>query len=236
MNELINSNDLTMSSRELCDKINTFRCGAHQNEIRYFDFIIRVEDELDDLPPNETFVNPSNGKDTKFYTLTKDQMLLVGMRESKVIRKKVLSWINNFESKQLQPALPANYIEALESLVASEKEKAVLSEQLQIAKPAIAFVENYTKADTGSKGFRQVAKLLKVKENVFRAFLVENKIMYRLSGEWTAHANHIDAGRFEVTTGESNSHVHNTTKFTGKGIEWIAGLYAQSQIKTGEDK
>ena len=94
MNQLINSNNLTMSSRDLCEKINTFRCGAHQSEIRYFDFLIRIEDEIDDLPPNETFVNPSNGKTTKFYMLTKDQMLLVGMRESKVIRKKVLSWVN----------------------------------------------------------------------------------------------------------------------------------------------
>ena len=101
---LIESNQLTMSTISLCEVINNFRSEAKQNEIRYFDFIARVEDEIDDLQDNEIFVNPSNKRETKFYTLDKDQIFLVGMRESKAVRKKVLKWIKTLESKQ--PALP----------------------------------------------------------------------------------------------------------------------------------
>ena len=228
MNQLINSDNLTMSTISLCEVINTFRTESNQNEIRYFDFIARVEDELDDLKPNEIFVNPSNKKEMKFYSLNKDQTLLVGMRESKVVRKKVLAWIKSLE-------LPTTFGEALQ-LAANQALKIETQNKLiALQEPAVKFVESYTQAETGSKGFRQVAKLLKVKENIFRAFLVDHKIMYRLSGEWTAYGNHINSGRFEVTTGESNKHIHNTTKFTAKGIEWIAGLWAIESI-LGEEK
>ena len=107
MNQLISSDNLTMSTISLCEVINTFRTESNQNEIRYFDFIARVEDELDDLKPNEIFVNPSNKKEMKFYSLNKDQTLLVGMRESKVVRKKVLAWIKSLE-------LPTTFGEALQ--------------------------------------------------------------------------------------------------------------------------
>ena len=56
--------------------------------------------------------------------------------------------------------------------------------------------------------------------------------MYRLGGEWHAYQNHIDAGRFDVKTGSSDSgHAFNQTKFTPKGVNWIAGLWAQYNLQ-----
>jgi phage antirepressor YoqD-like protein len=97
--------------------------------------------------------------------------------------------------------------------------------------PAVEFVDNYTKAESGSKGFRQVAKLLKINERIFRKFLVDNGIMYKPKAGWTAYQKHTDAGRFEVTTGEKNNHIYNEVLFTGKGITWIAGEYAKSKVE-----
>jgi hypothetical protein len=34
-----------------------------------------------------------------------------------------------------------------------------------------------------------------------------------------------------MITGESNGHIHNLTKFTAKGITWIAGEYAKSKVE-----
>ncbi|KJY06169.1 phage antirepressor KilAC domain-containing protein [Morganella morganii] len=86
---------------------------------------------------------------------------------------------------------------------------------------------------TGSMTFRQVCKLLKIKEPEFRLFLQENKIMYRLNGSWAAYQCHIDAGRFEIKTGTSqtNNHSFAQARFTPKGVKWIAGLWGTSQVE-----
>ncbi|HDL7826240.1 TPA: phage antirepressor KilAC domain-containing protein, partial [Yersinia enterocolitica] len=45
-------------------------------------------------------------------------------------------------------------------------------------------------------------------------------------------APHIDSGRFTVKTGENlnNGHAFTQAKFTPKGIQWIAGLWASWQL------
>ena len=225
MNELINNTNLTMSSREIAELTDT----RHDSVMRTIENL-----NMKGLLECPQFVETQNEQNKQFYTISnlqKTDCLVLIARLSPEFMKAVVDRWQELESKQLQPALPANYIEALESLIVSEKEKSVLSEQLQIAKPAVEFVEKYTQADSGSKGFRQVAKLLNLKESVFRAFLVDHKIMYRLAGEWTAYANHIEANRFEVKTGEHNNHIHNATLFTAKGIEWITGLIALEEEK-----
>lgn len=99
------------------------------------------------------------------------------------------------------------------------------------AAPKIAFVEKYVDS-TGLKGFRQTAKLLGANEARFREFLLDKKIMYRMGGEWQAYQGHIDAGRFEVRTGASDTgHAFNQSKFTPKGVNWVAGLWAQHNLK-----
>lgn len=105
--------------------------------------------------------------------------------------------------------------------------------QLAYAAPKVAFVEQYVDSTSGSKGFRQVCKLLGAKEPEFRAFLHDEKIMYKLGGEWVPFAQHLDAGRFEVKAGtsEASGHAYNSAKFTAKGVEWVAGEWAKHKIK-----
>ena len=105
--------------------------------------------------------------------------------------------------------------------------------QLAYAAPKVAFVEQYVDSTSGSKGFRQVCKLLGAKEPEFRAFLHDEKIMYKLGGEWVPFAQHLDAGRFEVKAGtsETSGHAFNSAKFTAKGVEWVAGEWAKHKIK-----
>ncbi|MCT6344299.1 phage antirepressor KilAC domain-containing protein, partial [Escherichia coli] len=106
------------------------------------------------------------------------------------------------------------------------EQKAVLENQLAIAAPKAEFVDNYVEA-SGLMGFREVAKLLGIKETDFRLFLLENGIMYRLAGKMTPYSHHLDAGRFSVKTGEAgNGHAFTQVKFTPKGVQWIAGLLA----------
>ena len=104
-----------------------------------------------------------------------------------------------------------------------------LEAQIEAAAPAVAFVDRYVQAD-GLKGFREVCKILKANEARFREFVLSKKIMYRLGGTLTAHQQHIDAGRFEVKAGEAHEHAYSTTKFTSKGVNWIAGEWAKYSL------
>ena len=102
--------------------------------------------------------------------------------------------------------------------------------QLAIAAPKVEFVDKYTQAE-GAKGFREVAKLLRANEAEFKAFLDREKIMYRLASRLTPYQNHIDAGRFVVLAGVSESgHAYNESKFTPKGVQWIAGEWGKWKI------
>ena len=134
------------------------------------------------------------------------------------------------------PALPTTFAEALR--LAADQQDVITAQaaQLAAAAPAVEFVERYADS-TGTKGFRQVAKLLCANENQFREFLIESKIMYRLGRELTPHAQHIDAGRFCVKAGTAqvSGHACNATRFTPKGVTWVAGEWAKWQLKQREE-
>ena len=120
------------------------------------------------------------------------------------------------------------------------------SRELQDAKtkllqqqPAVEFAEKYGNAVSGNIGFRQVCKLFNENERWMREFLKKNKIMYKLGGEWTPYQQHIDAERFSVKTGvaehdSGESHAYVYSKFTPKGVRWLAGLIYEHRIKQGE--
>ena len=80
--------------------INSFRKDAGESKVSNKDFLKRVMDELD-IGGKETFLTRSKDGYNKVQTvnLDKDEMMLVGMRESKVVRRKVLEYIKTLESK-----------------------------------------------------------------------------------------------------------------------------------------
>lgn len=224
---LIKTEQPDMTSFDLWQKVNEFRQSGGEKPIRHDDFMARVEDECGDLEKCENFAHPQTNRKMKCYRMDSDQMLLVGMRESKNVRKKVLEWLKTL-SKNQSPALPQTFAEALR-LAADQAE--VIEKQkseLAIAAPKAEFVDRYTDA-SGLKGFREACKLLKVKESVFRRFLADQGVMYRLAGKMTAYAQHVDAGRFETKTGEKDGHAYTSCKFTPKGITWISKLWSEKE-------
>jgi phage antirepressor YoqD-like protein len=185
-----------------------------------------------DCPQTWGEYKDSTGRTLPVINLDKEQSLCLVAGYSAKLRMNIIKRWQELENNQHK--LPQTFGEALQ--LAANQAVQIEDQQKQLTQqaPAVEFVDNYTKADTGSKGFRETAKLLSIKENVFRKFLVDSKIMYRLGGTWVAYQTHIDCGRFEMITGESNGHIHNLTKFTAKGITWIAGEYAKSKV--GESK
>ncbi|MBY8958351.1 phage antirepressor KilAC domain-containing protein [Pseudomonas sp. MIS38] len=223
-----------VSTIALRDMINEARQQAGEPRVRNDHFLSRVEDELgDDLEGVQKYYTPLHGNQVATYGLTLDQCMLVGMRESKAVRRSVLQKLKELEGPRVIATLPdfSNPAAAARAWAEQFELQQAANQALIEAAPKIAFVERYVES-TGLKGFRQVAKLLKANESRFREFLLDKKIMCRMGGEWQAYQPHIDAGRFEVKAGTTDSgHAYNQSKFTPKGVNWIAGLWAQYQLR-----
>lgn len=224
----------TISSIELRDMVNEARSQAGEPKVRNDQFIIRVQDELgDELGECKIIAHPQSRVDMASYELTLDQCMLVGMRESKAVRRSVLQKLKELEGPRVIATLPdfSNPAAAARAWAEQFELQQAANQALIEAAPKIAFVEKYVDS-TGLKGFRQTAKLLKANESRFREFLIDKKIMYRMGGEWQAYQPHIDAGRFEVRAGTTDGgHAFNQSKFTPKGVTWVAGLWAQYQLR-----
>ena len=221
-----NSEQKTMSTRiiaELCEK-------EHRNVKRDSEVMFQGL-QLDALKFEHIYFDSMNRQQTE-YLLDEELTMTLVTGYNIVLRNRV---IKRWKELELQANLPSyaidDPIERAKKWIEEEKQKQAVIHQLEIQAPKVAFVDKYV-AGNGNKTFRQVAKLLQVKENTFRSFLVENKIMYLLNGEWTAYQNHVDAKRFHVKTGVSEfGHAFNHALFTPKGIEWIAAELAKSNVR-----
>ncbi|CFR20091.1 phage antirepressor KilAC domain-containing protein [Yersinia kristensenii] len=175
------------------------------------------------------YTHPQNGQRYQQYHVSKrDSYIVVAQLSPEFTARLVDRW----QELENQARIPQNLPDALRLAADLAEEKQKLENQLAIAAPKVQFVDSYVTA-TGSLGFRETCKLLHIKEPTFRKFLIDSEIMYLLAGKLTPYAQHIDAGRFTVKTGENltNGHAFIQNKFTPKGIQWIAGLLAAHQIK-----
>jgi phage antirepressor YoqD-like protein len=182
----------------------------------------------------QMWIHPQNGQAYEMFALPKDLTITLIAGYSTVMRHRIVVRWQELEAAApvRPPQVPQTMAQALRLAAEQAEQIEQQQAQLEAARPAIEFREKYVQAD-GLKGFREVCKILKANEARFRDFLVDSKIMYRLAGTLTAHQNHIDAGRFEVRTGvaDATQHAFTTTKFTPKGIDWVAGEWARYQLK-----
>lgn len=103
------------------------------------------------------------------------------------------------QAAQVQ-ALPHDYLSALKALVTSEeaKQEAVAKVEAQnraigLLKPKAEITDAFIERGH-AVGFRDVAKELKVKENVLRRLLEDNRIAYRQGNRWKPYAKSMERG------------------------------------------
>ena len=222
--------EVAMTSLDFLEHvINPARHEAGESLHEPRKFLLKVEDELDLDGTGKKFRLNGNHTESAYYELNMEQMTLVGMRESKAVRRSVLDKLKELSGSK--PAIPQTYAAALleAGRLAMELEQA--EAQLAIAAPKVEFVDRYIDA-TGTYGFRQAAKILSVKENWFADFLIEKEIMYRLNKKLTAYSVHVDAGRFVSRTGVGkNDHAFIESRFTAKGLQWVSGEIAKKRTE-----
>lgn len=214
----------TMSSREIADLTN----AGHDNVLK----TIRALVARGVVSGNETpYVHPQNGQTYSEFLLSYRDTMVVVSGYSVELRARIIDRWQELEAQAAKP-VELSTMDILQIAMESEKARLLAVEQLAIAAPKAAFVDQYVEA-AGSMSFRQVAKLLSANERQFRQMLLDKGVMYYLGGVLTPYSQHQEAGRFEVKTGtsETNGHAFSQARFTPKGVQWVAGLWAAYQIE-----
>ncbi|MEY2344525.1 phage antirepressor KilAC domain-containing protein [Proteus mirabilis] len=222
LNNLVNTGEPTMSSLEISELVESRHDKVKQS-------IERLAKRGVIKLPNGEVKNHLNQTVSVYQINKRDSYVIVAQLSPEFTARLVDRW-QELESKQ--SLIPQSLPEALRLAADLAEQKQIAEQKLAIAAPKAEFVDRYVQA-TGLLGFRETSKLLKVKENFFREFLLSKRIMCKLAGKLTPYSEHLEAGRFDVKTGENqiNGHAYTQVKFTPKGIQWIAGLLAREQLE-----
>ncbi|KDP84210.1 antirepressor [Cupriavidus sp. SK-3] len=217
---------LTMSSREIAELVDSRHDKVKQSIERL------ASRGVITLPPMGEVSNDGPGPKTiaEYRVSKRDSYVIVAQLSPEFTARLVDRW-QELEARSAAPALP-NFSDPIAAArawadvkEAEQKALVLLEEQ----RPAVEFMGRYVEA-SGSMGFREVCKLLRANEREFKQFLLDEDVMYPLSGRLAPCSPHLHAGRFEVKTGvAANEHAYTQARFTPKGIAWVAGLWFERQ-------
>lgn len=216
-----NHNQQSMSNIELLEVINQARKEFNEKPVRLNDFNNRIADELDG-EYYETFVvrNP-NGTTSQGFNLSIEQCTLIGMRESKAVRKNVLAIL---KQKQFDITNPAHLLQAIE---VQAKLNIELTQKVAVLEPKAKGLDRIADC-TNVLGIRESAKVLKVGQNQLVQYLIDHKVVYRdQHGKIQAYQKSVDQKLIHVVTSaprlfESGEKVFTQVKLTQKLITRIA--------------
>lgn len=136
--------EMTMTSLDFMEVINSERVGAGETAHEPRKFLAKVVDELDLDETGKKFRLNGNQTESAYYDLTMDQMMLVGMRESKTVRRNVLAKLKEMESPKVPQTYAAALLEAGRLAMELERKEA----QLAIAAPKAEVFDKVMERET----------------------------------------------------------------------------------------
>lgn len=232
----------TMSSVELAELCS----------VRHDHFMVKVPKVLgESLAPEflgtSYYTNGAgNSVPRPCYNLPKREACLMAMSYSYELQAKVYDKMTELEEANKQKLPDFNNPVIAARAWADAKEETMealmlvndLKEENSIIKPKAKFVDDFVEFSAGSYGFRSIAKLIKQSiprstERLFRAFLTEEKIEYRVDGNYQPYAKYLNNGCCEIKTGTYNDKTYKMTRFTPKGVVWVTSAYRDWFIKMG---
>ena len=225
------SNELTASTKE-----NTIssREVAEMMEIRH-DHMLDKIDKINQVLLNrkigsvdfwiESEYKDSTGRSVREYQVTKKGCELIAHKSSGekgiVFTVKYMERFEEME-KKLQKQLPGTYIEALEQLLASEKEKARVQLELKDEQHKNEMLMHFNKLYTTTEiakelGIKSAAKLNKV--------LNDKGIQFKQNGTWVLYSDYSECGYVSIKqTLLENGHIIYDRKWTQEGRKFLLDL------------
>lgn len=175
----ITRNNPSMTNMVFLELVNQIRVKHGESKIRLNDLNVRIVDELEG-EHYETFVVQNPNKTTSLgITLSLEQCILIGMRESKGVRRSVIEHIKKLQAKTAKPAMDLNNPEFLRQALLGYTEKVIeLEHKVQVLEPKANALDQI--AETSSSFcIRDAAKTVGVPEKKFIQFLMNQSWIYR---------------------------------------------------------
>ena len=232
---ILQSEVKTMSSIDLLELINNVRVANNEEPLRRNSFNLKIEDELEGSHYTKNVVKNQNGTESVVYELTIEQCTLIGMRESKGVRRTVFEKLKQLENHIQLP----NFTDPAEAAIAWAKEyraKQALAIENQTLKPKADAYEILSGAK-GSVSIRVASGELKVPEKKFIQWLLDNDWAYRegnrTDGKLLPHAHRKEQGYLElvnvVTYNTGEAVARSQTKVTQKGLARLAQIFSKNR-------
>lgn len=91
--------------------------------------------------------------------------------------------------------------------------------------PDVEFVDRFVRA-RDSYSLREAAKVVSIPEREFLGQLIADGVLFRMQGDrLMPKAEYQHRGLFRVRAGEAHGKAYAQTRFTARGIEWVAKRY-----------
>jgi len=218
-----------MSSFDLLELVNSARSEFGESEVRRNDFTARCRDELDGEYYETFVVRNQRGPASEGLMLTRDQCLLVSMRESKAVRRSVVAKINALEAPELST------IQILQIAMESEKARLMLTAQVEQQATKIHSLENlfkegmtHTQFCKGLNGVNvmQVGNYLEARSWLYN----ESKSCTRHRVGSYARDKYMTEHQVEVTPHGKDAFISYTPILLKKGAARLYDLYLAGEL------
>lgn len=185
----------------------------------------------------------ANGQKRPLFNLTPKGCLILASGYDAVLRERIINRLEYLENGKKVIKTPQTYLEALEALVATEKEKEQLrieteqqqatiklqDKEIKEAAPKVTYYNNHLQS-VNTLTSTQIAKQIGMDAEKLHKKLKEAGIIYRQSGQWLLHSPYSTWGLHSTRTqtytrsdGSIGTNVY--TVWTERGRRFIIALY-----------
>ena len=229
---ILQSEVKTMSSKDLLELINQIRQNFGESPVRLNDFNNRIIDELDGQHYEIFVVQNLNNTQSTYFNLTIEQCTLVGMRESKGVRRSVLEKLKQLENHIQLP----NFTDPAEAAIAwanEYKAKQALAIENQTLKPKADAYDRFLDSD-GLMTSGVIGKLLGYKSaQEFNDAIHAKGVAFKSSGVWQFYASFKDKhiGKMVGWEREEFNKAGVTLKWKTVAIDYFSSLLGRPVVQ-----